>query len=104
MDHYNTTEIDSLTRVHDELEYVRAVMLDGIDKLAPRGERIVELRDKTEALDHESVQFKKKAIAVRKAEFYRHWKVIVISVLGLLLVLFGVFLYFCTGFECIQKL
>eukprot|EP00316_Scyphosphaera_apsteinii_P002804 CAMPEP_0119317862 /NCGR_PEP_ID=MMETSP1333-20130426/44616_1 /TAXON_ID=418940 /ORGANISM="Scyphosphaera apsteinii, Strain RCC1455" /LENGTH=120 /DNA_ID=CAMNT_0007323925 /DNA_START=214 /DNA_END=573 /DNA_ORIENTATION=- len=62
----NTGVIDHISQVHSEIDEVRAVMVENIEKLLARGDKIELLVDKTEHLNRETFRFKKQSTAVKR--------------------------------------
>jgi len=60
MDRCNSTKEDKVARVRDEIDQVKNVMIQNIEKVLERGEKIELLVDKTEILDQHAFKFKKK--------------------------------------------
>ncbi|CAG8758517.1 17640_t:CDS:2, partial [Racocetra fulgida] len=62
MEYFSTNpEADKLKKVHGEIEQVKVVMVDNIE----RGERIELLVDKTDNLNQQAFVFKKRSTALR---------------------------------------
>jgi len=65
----------TLSRVADEVEDVRQVMVENIDRVLERGERIELLVDKAENLNQQAFQFRKQSGALRRALWIKNLKI-----------------------------
>ena len=91
----NNENIDKFKQVQGEIEQVKDVMVQNIEKVLERGERIEILVDKTDTLNQASFAFKKRSTALRRAMWWKNQKlVLVMSASGIL----G--LYFIVGSFC----
>eukprot|EP01031_Cornospumella_fuschlensis_P001750 gene1750-2184_t len=60
IDFYNTNpSADNITRVQAQIDEVKDVMLENIDRVLERGERIELLVDKTTRMNEQSIKFEK---------------------------------------------
>ena len=58
-DHYNTNpSVDTIARVQAQIDEVKDVMIENIDRVLERGERIELLVDKTDRLSQTAFKFK----------------------------------------------
>lgn len=86
---------DAINRVKGELNEVKTVMVENIEKVLDRGERLELLVDKTDHLQHESLAFKREA---RRLKHKMWW-----SSMRMMLMLGGVgllILYLIIAFSC----
>lgn len=96
MDFYsNDPSADSINRVKGELVEVKNIMIDNIEKVLDRGERLDLLVDKTEHLQSEAFAFKREARRVRRHLWWKNVRVWII-----LLVSVAVFIFFMVGLFC----
>lgn len=76
MDYFsNDPNADTITRVKGGIAEVKNVMIENIEKVLERGERIELLVDKTDHLNSEAFMFRQKA---KKVKSQMWWKVIYI--------------------------
>nr|CCA21993.1 vesicleassociated membrane protein putative [Albugo laibachii Nc14] len=96
MDFYNENpEADSVTRVQRQIDDVKEVMVENIEKVLDRGEKFELLVDRTDKLNRQSVKFEHSANHLRRQIWRRNVK------LWALLILFGVFLiYLIVSMAC----
>jgi vesicle-associated membrane protein 7 len=81
-------DADSISRVRGEIDQVRSVMVQNIEKVLERGEKIELLVDKTENLNAQAFRFKKQSTSLRHAMWWRNFKLtLALSFVGLLIAL-----------------
>lgn len=96
MKHYSDSrEVDTISRVHGELEEVKDIMVKNIDNIAERGERLELLVKKTEDLSQSSVSFRKTSRNLARVMFWKNVKLYFI-VGGVALVI----IYFIVSMSC----
>lgn len=99
MDYYsNNPNADRITRVRNEIDEVKTVMVQNIEKVLERGERIELLVDRTENLNQTAFQFKKKATQVKRRMWWKNVKVLVILVIVVLVIAYAATAVACGGF------
>ncbi|EOD13309.1 hypothetical protein EMIHUDRAFT_316801 [Emiliania huxleyi CCMP1516] len=64
----------NVSRVEGELEEVRQVMVENIEKVLARGEKIELLVDKTEHLTHQAFQFRRTTTRVKRGMYCKSLK------------------------------
>ncbi|KAL6591446.1 hypothetical protein ACP70R_049949 [Stipagrostis hirtigluma subsp. patula] len=75
MDYYsNNPNADTITRMRGEMDQVRNVMLDNIDRVLERGERLELLVDKTATMQGNTMRFKRQARRFRNTVWWRNVK------------------------------
>lgn len=86
---------NQLLLANEEVGEVRALMLDNINRIMNRGDKIDLLVDQTDRLQSSSHVFQKKAQSIKRKFWFQNFKfVIILSVIVALL------LYMFIGFEC----
>ncbi|KAJ3377384.1 hypothetical protein HDU92_008336, partial [Lobulomyces angularis] len=78
---------DRIRQVQGEIEQVKDVMVQNIEKVLERGERIDILVDKTDTLNQASFAFKKRSTALRRQMWWKNQKIICLSFLAAILVI-----------------
>lgn len=79
MDYYNDNpNSDNITRVRDQLENVKEVMVQNIEKVLERGEKIELLVDKTDQMKLAARKFEKSSKRLKNAEWWRNMKMWII--------------------------
>ena len=82
------SNMEKVKKVQDEVQEVKSVMGDNIDKILKRGENVEVLLDKSEQLSHESTIFRRKARTLKRQICFKNIKMIVlISLLVALLII-----------------
>ena len=87
MDTYNTSPpVDELERAKGELAQVKDIMVQNVEQILSRGERIELLVDKTDTMANQATAFRRGARTVRRQQFWRNQKIMLLSVVvGLVL-------------------
>ncbi|XP_065058360.1 vesicle-associated membrane protein 7-like [Rhopilema esculentum] len=99
MRHYSdpmtSRETSSMTRVEEELDELKGIMVKNIDSIVQRGERLELLVEKTEDLNATSLTFKKSSRGLARAMCIKNIKLIIlISIIGIVVI------YFIVSFAC----
>merc|ERR1711916_422148 len=68
----NNPQADKLTHLQAEIEDVKSVMVENIEKVLERGERIELLVDRTDALNSQAQQFKTQSTKLKKAMWWKN--------------------------------
>jgi vesicle-associated membrane protein 7 len=102
MDHFNDEkESDAFGRVNARLEQVKGVMVENIDKVLQRGEKIELLVDKSDALQRTAHRFKRDARTLERHMWWKNVKIWLFIILLLLVVAYIIVGATCGwGFEC----
>uniref|UniRef100_J3MBQ9 V-SNARE coiled-coil homology domain-containing protein n=1 Tax=Oryza brachyantha TaxID=4533 RepID=J3MBQ9_ORYBR len=75
MDYYsNDPNADRINRMRGEISQVRNVMIDNIDKVLERGDRLDLLVDKTANMQGNTIRFKRQARRFRNTVWWRNVK------------------------------
>jgi len=99
MDYYsNNPNADRITRVRNEIDEVKTVMVQNIEKVLERGERIELLVDRTENLNQTAFQFKKKSTQVKRRMWWKNVKVMIILIVVVLVIAYAAVAVACGGF------
>ncbi|THH03626.1 hypothetical protein EW145_g6129 [Phellinidium pouzarii] len=78
---------DELVRARGELAQVKDIMVQNVEQILSRGERIELLVDKTDNMAGQATAFRRGARSVRRRQFWRNQKIVVLCVaVGLVLV------------------
>ncbi|KAG2521686.1 hypothetical protein JM16_006111 [Phytophthora kernoviae] len=89
LDYYNANpDADSLSRVRQQIDDVKDIMVENIEKVLDRGEKFELLVDRTDKLNRQSVKFERSSTQLRKSMWRRNIK------LWLLLVFVGLFVVY----------
>eukprot|EP00249_Psilotum_nudum_P007055 c20276_g1_i1 orf=775-1437(-) len=88
---------DTINRVKGEMNEVRAVMVENIDKVLDRGERIELLVDKTATIQDNSFRFRKQSRRLRQALWMKNAKLLASLTCLILVLLYIIIAMFCGG-------
>uniref|UniRef100_A0A0C9RNS7 TSA: Wollemia nobilis Ref_Wollemi_Transcript_7705_1165 transcribed RNA sequence n=1 Tax=Wollemia nobilis TaxID=56998 RepID=A0A0C9RNS7_9CONI len=98
MDH--PEEISKLSKVKAQVSEVKGIMMDNIEKVLDRGEKIELLVDKTEGLQFQADTFQRQGRQLRRKMWLQNLKFKLI-ILGIVLIIFLIIcLSVCRGFSC----
>lgn len=93
-------EISKLAKVKDQVSEVKGVMMENIEKVLDRGEKIELLVDKTHNLHEQAQDFRSAGTKIRRKMWLQNMKIKLI-VLGILVALILIIvLSVCHGFNC----
>lgn len=96
MSYFNDNpEADSMGRLRGQIDEVKEIMVQNIEKVLQRGEKIDLLVDKTEALNSSASQFQKQGKRIRNTMWWKNCKMKIIIIFLCLVVL-----YFILGLAC----
>ncbi|KAK0177422.1 hypothetical protein PV328_001478 [Microctonus aethiopoides] len=98
MKHYSESkDIDTLSRVHGELDELKDIMVRNIDNIAMRGERLELLVNKTENLSANSVTFRKTSRNLARSLFWKNIKIYAIVGVVIIVVVYFIVSMCCGG-------
>ncbi|KIY44332.1 VAMP/synaptobrevin-like protein [Fistulina hepatica ATCC 64428] len=96
MNTYNTSPPqDELTRAQNELDQVKNIMVQNVEQILSRGERIELLVDKTDVMAGQATAFRRGARSVRRQMWWKNRKIVALAVLVSLLLLWLFVAQFC---------
>ena len=82
MHQYNTSPpTDELQRAQAELAQVKDIMVQNVEQILSRGERIELLVDKTDNMAHQATAFRRGARQVRRQMWWRNKRVLALGIL-----------------------
>ncbi|KAL7304999.1 vesicle-associated membrane protein 7 [Trichogramma pretiosum] len=98
MKHYSESkDLDTISKVHGELDELKDIMVKNIDNLAMRGERLELLVNKTENLTNNSVTFRKSSRNLARSLFWKNVKMYVVLGLILIFIIYVILAISCGG-------
>ncbi|XP_010241581.1 PREDICTED: vesicle-associated membrane protein 711-like [Nelumbo nucifera] len=98
MDYYsNDPNADRINRLKGEMSQVRNVMLENIDKVLDRGDRLDLLVGKTEYMQGNTIRFRRQARRFRNTVWWRNVKLTIALILLLLIIIYVVLAFVCHG-------
>jgi len=93
---YNTSPpVDEVARAQAELNQVKDIMVQNVEQILSRGERIELLVDKTDNMATQATAFRRGARTVRRQMWWRNSKILALSVLVALFLLYIIVAQFC---------
>ncbi|CAO3569512.1 unnamed protein product [Mortierella alpina] len=82
MEYFSTNpNADRIKQVKGEIEQVKDVMVQNIERVLERGERIELLVDKTDNLNQQAFAFKRRSTALKRTMWWKNMKLMAILVL-----------------------
>ncbi|XP_031502225.1 vesicle-associated membrane protein 721-like [Nymphaea colorata] len=93
-------EVSKLAKIKDQVSEVKGVMMENIEKVLDRGQKIELLVDKTEDLRSQAQDFRSQGTKMRRKMWFQNMKIKLI-VLGIIIALILIIvLSVCHGFKC----
>jgi len=92
MEFFSTNpDADKIRKVQTEVDEVKDIMMENIDRILTRGERLEDIDRKTDDLRFQSTQFSKKAKTLKCALIRENIKltIVIILIIGLIVLLVG---------------
>ncbi|KAJ3862804.1 VAMP/synaptobrevin-like protein [Lentinula novae-zelandiae] len=102
MNTYNTAPpVDEIARAQAELNQVKDIMVQNVEQILSRGERIELLVDKTDVMAGQATAFRRGARSVRRQMWWRNKKILGLSILVALVLVWILLAQFCgAGLRC----
>ncbi|KGN65117.1 vesicle-associated membrane protein 713 [Cucumis sativus] len=98
MDHFsNDPNADRLNRLKGEMSQVRNVMMDNIEKVLERGDRLTLLVEKTTNIQGNAVRFRRQSRRYRNTLWWKNFKLTCSLMLIFPIVLYIMLAFFCKG-------
>jgi len=102
MDFYNSDEadhtVDNIGAVKSQIEDVKGVMVENIEKVLERGEKIELLVDKTDRLNQQAFKFESSSRNLRRTLYWRKMRGYMFVGAGVTLLLYLAMVSLCGGF------
>jgi vesicle-associated membrane protein 7 len=74
MAYYNSPSADEISRINNKLDLTKTVMVENIEKILERGEKLELLVDKTDQLQQQAFKFEKSSKQLKSAMYWRRIK------------------------------
>uniref|UniRef100_A0A2P2K6Y2 Uncharacterized protein MANES_03G013400 n=1 Tax=Rhizophora mucronata TaxID=61149 RepID=A0A2P2K6Y2_RHIMU len=98
MEYYSSDpNADRINRLKGEMSQVRNVMIENIDKVLERGDRLELLVDKTANMQGNTFRFRKQARRLRSTVWWRNVKLTIALIILLLVIVYVVLAFVCHG-------
>ena len=96
MEYFSTNAAaDKFRNLNNEIDIVKDVMTQNIERVLERGERIDILVDKTDTLNQASFAFKKRSTALRRQMWMKNQKIMCLGICGAILTVHLLVSFFC---------
>ena len=97
LDYYNNagSNVDGLSQVKNQIEDVKGVMVENIEKVLERGEKIELLVDKTDRLNQQAFKFESSSRDLRRAMWWKNARWVAFYIVG-----GGFLVFFVAGLFC----
>ncbi|MED6225474.1 hypothetical protein PIB30_094075 [Stylosanthes scabra] len=93
-------EVSKLAKVKDQVSEVKGIMMENIEKVLDRGEKIEVLVDKTENLHYQAQDFRQQGTQLRRKMWYQNMKIKLIVLAIVIALILIIVLSVCHGFHC----
>ncbi|KAK4801439.1 hypothetical protein SAY86_021926, partial [Trapa natans] len=93
-------EISKIAKVKAQVSEVKGVMMENIEKVLDRGEKIEVLVDKTENLRSQAQDFRQQGTQIRRKMWFQNMKIKLIVLAILIALILIIVLSVCHGFKC----
>ncbi|XP_031342114.1 vesicle-associated membrane protein 7 isoform X2 [Photinus pyralis] len=107
MKHYSeSSDVDTISKVHGELDELKNIMVKNIDNIAMRGERLELLINKAENLSNNSLAYRKTSRNLARSLFWKNVKLYVILAVIVAVIIYIIVCLSCGGLlwqGCISK-
>lgn len=93
-------EMSKLSKLKAQITEVKGIMMDNIEKVLDRGEKIELLVDKTESLQFQADSFQRQGRQLRRKMWFQNLQMKLMVGGAILLFIIIVWLFACGGFKC----
>ncbi|KAK6933562.1 v-SNARE, coiled-coil homology domain [Dillenia turbinata] len=93
-------EISKLSKLKTQITEVKGIMMDNIEKVLDRGERIELLVDKTENLQFQADSFQRQGRQLRRKMWFQNLRIKIIVGGTILALIMVIWISACHGFKC----
>lgn len=93
-------EMSKLSKLKAQITEVKGIMMDNIEKVLDRGEKIELLVDKTESLQFQADSFQRQGRQLRRKMWFQNLQMKLMVGGAILLFIVIVWLFACGGFKC----
>jgi vesicle-associated membrane protein 72 len=93
-------EMNKMSKIKSQVAEVKGIMMDNIEKVLDRGEKIELLVDKTENLRSQADNFQRQGKQLRRKMWFQNFKVKLIVLAIIIVIILIIYLSICHGFIC----
>jgi len=97
MKKFNSSNNDPVAKIREEVDQVKNVMIQNIDKVLDRRERVELLVDKTDELQNTAITFKKSSKNLRRAMWWKNVKFIILICIFVIAIIYIIVASACGG-------
>jgi len=98
MEYYSLNpNADKISRLKGDVDEVKSVMVQNIEKVLERGERIELLVDKTTELSQSAFKFKKQSTALKRSMWFKNIKLTLLIIFIVLIIAYAIIAIVCGG-------
>eukprot|EP01012_Entosiphon_sulcatum_P041500 TRINITY_DN55351_c0_g1_i1.p2 TRINITY_DN55351_c0_g1~~TRINITY_DN55351_c0_g1_i1.p2 ORF type:complete len:211 (+),score=43.70 TRINITY_DN55351_c0_g1_i1:149-781(+) len=95
MEFHNNPANDNIGRLQKEIDECKDIMMDNLDKVMARGEKLDALAQKSDDLRESANDFHRSAVRVRRMFCLKHAKITIILVVVVIVVIIIILLFAC---------
>ncbi|XP_076882829.1 vesicle-associated membrane protein 721-like [Bidens hawaiensis] len=95
-------EVSKLSKVKAQVSEVKGVMMENIEKVLDRGEKIELLVDKTETLHSQAQGFRTQGTQLRRKMWFKNMKIKLIVLAIIIALILVIFFSACHGLKCVK--
>lgn len=96
----NPEEIKKITRIKSQVAEVKGIMMENIEKVLDRNEKIDLLVDKSSGLQSDAHAFHQRGQKIRRSIWCQHFRLKLFVLLLIVVLTFIIYLSICKGFVC----
>lgn len=96
----NPDEIKKMTRIKSQVAEVKGIMMENIEKVLDRNEKIDLLVDKSSGLQSDAYHFQRQGEKIRRRLWFQHFRLKIFVLLLVIVIAFVIYLSICRGFVC----
>nr|CCC90652.1 putative synaptobrevin [Trypanosoma congolense IL3000] len=95
MDFYNNPQNDRITALNDDINQVVDVMMDNMDKVLARGDRIDTLQERSATLSEQAQQFQQRSTQLKRSMCMKSMKLTIMIILTVAVIIFIIIIFIC---------
>jgi len=99
MKKYNSSNNDPVAKIREDVDQVKNVMIQNVDKVLERRERVEILVEKTEDLQNTALNFKRSSRNLRRAMWWKNVKFIILIFVIVIAIIFIIVASACGGIK-----
>eukprot|EP00758_Cryptobia_borreli_P007885 Tbor_TRINITY_DN5337_c3_g2::TRINITY_DN5337_c3_g2_i1::g.4219::m.4219/K08515/VAMP7; vesicle-associated membrane protein 7 len=95
MEHFNNPQNDKITAINEEINQVTDIMMDNMDKVIERGDKVDQLHTKSISLSEQAEQFKQKSTTLKRRMCVKNAKMAIMIVAGVFVLALIISMFAC---------